>query len=235
MGRFNSALRPNESLVSQIGDNAKSTLSAREVGQLGSDLLGHSVNDIGTHGIGAVHEQMNDQRLVVAQRFDLDVSTTATSSDQIGGRLVTLPTNAFLCFVDGLGGLHDVRHVSNFDLSDGQVSQHLCFETAALAGHFGAVRGCADDGGFFNNHRKKDLRFVDDEVGGNAKREREQADDVFGHEVGGFEEQRIIQRVERTCVQADCLFEFSASGEDGKLVEARQSACITAHPDLLQW
>ena len=76
-------------------------------------------------------------------------------------------------------------------LEDLHLTDHLRLggvrdEAASSAGELGHERRARDDRRLLNRHRHEHFAAIDEEVGGDAERQRVQADDVLDHVVGLF-------------------------------------------------
>src|SRR5699024_3619782 len=171
-----------------IGQNAQENLAMGEFFDQRADTFAHGVDQVGAHGVAAVHDQMHDQHVAMfgggAVHDHFDIARATTTGHHLRMQAVRQVQNFFLFLQNHLLGASRVRYVDDLDLPDQHGPVGNGSEATGLTDHFGRRRYGGDDRRFLDHHGNQVVPAVDGKVEAQPHGQAEGADHVFNQPIG---------------------------------------------------
>lgn len=185
LGCGDDAASAAQAKVCLVREDAQQRAAARDLGELGGKRLGHGVDRVGAHRVTHVHDEVHDHMGATTAVDDAhdEVASAAADLDEARVLRVRELEQAFALLEDAQLGRVRVCDVEQLDLRLHEGQRRRREESAGRAGHAGDVACRSDDRGLLGGHGHEHLATVDDEVGGDADRNRDLADRVLDHAV----------------------------------------------------
>ncbi len=177
---------PRHAAVAEVREDAQAELAARELGHAIAERLGDGVEQVGAHGVAAVHEHVGHEE-ALAEIAHGDVARPAPALHQPRHRAVGEREQLGPRPAHPLERRVGRGHVVDLDLRRHQRLVHGRLEAARGAHALGGMRGRGDDAGLFDRHGDEVVRAVDLHVERDPERQRQGADGVLDHPVGRLE------------------------------------------------